>query len=95
VTPSLQPVREADMPPSGSSASVPVACPLQNVSPELHQYIHGLEQRIVELEAKTLRFENAIHGLGNFIFTSSQGKMILMALPKAAQEKLREVFPQG
>jgi hypothetical protein len=71
-------------------ASLP--CPLNDLSPELHQYIHGLEHRIVHLESEQKRFTNALLGAGKFIFDNPASKMMLAAFPKEAQNKLREFF---
>lgn len=69
-----------------------VSCPLENLPEELHHYIHGLEHRIVHLEAEQKRFTDALKNAGNFLFNSPQGKMIAIAFPKEMQERLREFF---
>jgi hypothetical protein len=76
-----------------NGAAPPVApCPLNDLPAELHQYIHALQSRIEKLEAEQVRFTNALQGAGKFIFDSPQGKMIMAAFPKTAQEGLRKFF---
>lgn len=80
----------AGLPSGGSVPSLP--CPLNDLPSDVHQYIHGLQQRIDALEKEQLRFTNALKKAGEFIFNSPQGKMILMAFPKEMQEGLRGYF---
>lgn len=67
-------------------------CPLNDLPENLHHYIHALEQRIVKLESDRDRFEQALLNVGKFIFDSPMSKMMLAALPKEAQQKLRGYF---
>lgn len=78
--------------PNGAAASTPSPCPLNDLPENLHHYIHALETRIAKLESDRDRFESALVNVGKFIFDSPMSKMMLMALPKDAQEKLRGYF---
>lgn len=67
-------------------------CPFNGFSPEAHERIHAIEARILQLENDRNRFEAALLNVGKFIFDSPMSKMMLAALPKEAQEKLRGYF---
>lgn len=81
------------MPVNGSVLSS--ACPLNDLPPAQHEYIHALEQRIVKMELEQKRFSEALIKAGQFIFDSPMSKMFLSAMPKEAQTKLREFFGNG
>lgn len=68
------------------------ACPLNGLPEETHQYIHGLERRIADLEKEKVRFTDALVNAGKFIFDNPASKMMLAAFPKEMQTKLREFF---
>jgi len=81
--------------PDGEMASPttsPTPCPLENCSPELHQYIHHLESRLTHAENELARFSAALVNAGQFIFDSPMSKTMLMMFPKDVQNKLREFF---
>lgn len=80
---------------NGTAANLPEAvpaCPLNGLPEEAHQYIHGLEQRIADLEKEKVRFTDALVNAGKFIFDNPASKMMLAAFPKEMQTKLREFF---
>jgi hypothetical protein len=52
----------------------------------------SIEDRLAALEARQQRFENALLAAGKFIFDNPASKMMLMALPKEAQIRLKEFF---
>jgi hypothetical protein len=88
----LEAVEPLTATPTNGAAPTTAPCPLENLSPETHQYIHALEQRITILEAEQKRFTDALKNAGNFLFNSPHGKMIAIAFPKEMQERLREFF---
>jgi len=83
---------DSEMVPTNGAASSLPPCPLENLPLELHQYIHGLENRVARLEAEQARMSAAMINAGKFIFESAQGKMVMMAFPKEMQNRLREFF---
>jgi hypothetical protein len=87
-----RPLVSAEVPTNGAAASTPSPCPFNDLPENLHQYIHATETRIAKLESDRDRFEQALLNVGKFIFDSPMSKMMLAALPKEAQEKLRSYF---
>jgi hypothetical protein len=76
-----------------AASSTPVApCPLEKLPVELHQYIHVLENRIAQLESEQVRFRDALLNAGKFVFQNPASKIMLAALPKEAQKKLKDFF---
>jgi len=93
MTPDMVPTEVA----APGNGAVPLAAPLATcilaeLPTDVHHYIHGLEQRIFALEAEQKRFGENIIKMGKFFFDSPQGKMILIAFPKAMQDGLRDFF---
>lgn len=78
----------AVVPPTPSVAP----CPFNELPQAAHEEIHNLLHRITKLEQDRDRFEAALLNVGKFIFDSPMSKMMLAALPKEAQEKLRGYF---
>lgn len=76
------------VPPTAATAP----CPLNDLPQNVHGFLHTLEGRVQKLEADRDRFETALMNVGKFIFDSPMSKMMLAALPKEAQEKLRGYF---
>jgi len=70
----------------------PAPCLFNDLPPALHEYIHTLEGRLAKIEAEQNRFTAALMKAGKFIFDSPQGKMIMAAFPKEAQNGLRNFF---
>ena len=88
----LVPTRQQDNGSVPQHAPVP-ACPLADLPEPLHQYIHGLEQRIVILEAEQKRFIEALRNAGAMLFSNSGPmKMFAAAFPKEMKAKLQEFF---
>jgi hypothetical protein len=78
--------------PTNGAAVAQPPCPFNDLPENLHQYIHATESRIAKLESDRDRFEQALLNVGKFIFDSPMSKMMLSALPKEAQHKLRSYF---
>jgi hypothetical protein len=75
-----------------ASPDVVPSCPLNDLPAGVHDYVHKLEMRIIDLEKEKVRFTDALVNAGKFIFDNPASKMMLAAFPKEMQTKLREFF---
>lgn len=69
--------------------------PLPDASTSLEQQIIFLQNRVEILEQQQARFIKALMDAGQFLLTSPQSKVILMALPKEMKTRLTEFFANG
>ena len=75
-----------------SEATKLPGCPIDGlIPPPVHEYIHGLEKKILEMDARLARFENAMMELAK---AAVEHPMVSMGMPKEMKAALRQAVAE-